>query len=301
MKNQYLFGISMTLYLTTTAVFGQASSFPKSMYTETGCSEAYFNKARSLNKILGFSTGALGIAGATVLPGSALLLLGGISAAGETGYTYLEEHEDADKKKMAPRVRYPFARQYYDITNALELNKIIEQNKQDEEISEYIPMYIDSLFISKQAQADYKECKSLGKLSGLSRGEIKEIEDNLMTYLEKYDKIKSQKLLPLDQAKNEMANCLLEINDDGNYPIADRLLIKNELKTAKLLTWRFKSSIRLYKYVRKQVNKAGLDINASKFFEILNNLDRVNSICQIAKKPLNRKKLSAEFIKELKK
>jgi hypothetical protein len=296
MKTKIL--LALTMSLTASAALAQSSGFPKYMFSKKGCSESYFKKGRSLNKVMGFSAGAVGIIGSTILPGSALFLIGGLGAAGETGYTYIEENEEVNKKKMAPRVRYPFARQYFDITNALELNKIIEQNKEDEEISEYIPMYIDALFPSKSVQAEYKECKSLGRLNGISRSETKEIEKNLMFYLEQYEE-GDKKLSSYEQAKKDMANCFLDIKDGESYPIADLLLLKSELENAKLLSWRFKSATRLYKYTLKQAKKSNLSMSARTFFDILGSLDKEGEICQNNKKPLNRKRLSKEVIYKL--
>lgn len=273
--------------------FSQSKNFPKNMYSEGGCSKSYFEKARKMNKTMGFSIGGAAIIGSTILPGSALLVLGGVGTAGETSYSYLEEKEIKDKRKQAPRVRYPLARQYFDIANALELNKIININKEEQEISEYIPMYIDSLFPSKATKSAYKECKSLAKLQGLSKSEIKEVEKSIMSYVleEKHDSH-----TPLAKVKEDMANCFLNIADGSTYPVADKLLLASELKKEKLLSWRFKSVVRLVKYAKRKARKSGKTLSAKQFFNSLSQLDETQEACEVSSKPLNRKHLVKKIL-----
>ncbi len=298
MKNFMTKGLLLSL-VSFSAFAQEKASFPTYMYTEKGCSQSYFEKARKTNKIVGFGAGAVGIIGSTVMPLSAVFLIGGLGAAAETGYTYLEESEKPDKKKMAPRVRYPIARQYYDINNTLELNKIIKQNKSND-LAAYIPMYMDAIVNSKKAAKPYKECKSLARVEGISRSEAKEIESDIMSFLialeEEQD---TRNLTPLEAAKKNLANCLLEIKVGETYPIADLLLLRNELANTNLMTWRLQSSIRFFAYVEKKASKQNKTINAEKFFNIISKLDGDKSICSNGKKPLNRKNLAQEIIVQL--
>jgi len=289
--------ILSTLLLSTIthqAIAQSSVSFPNLMYSSEGCSETYFKKGRKLNKIMGFTAGAVGVISSTFMPLSAIFILGGLGVAGETGYSYIEENENPSKKKMAPRIRYPFARQYFDITNTLELNKIINKDK-DAEVSEYIPMYMDAIINAKKVQPQYKECKSIAKLEGVSKGEIKEVEKNILTYLMDAEAdVKRQS--PIDIAKSKMANCFLEIEYNETYPIGDLLLLKDELAKTKLMNWRFKSAIRQFRYVNKMANKENKDISAKKYFQIITEMDKEGFICKNTKKPLNRKNLAKEIL-----
>jgi len=299
MKKTIMSGLLLTL-ISHSAFAQQKASFPKYMFSEKGCSESYFQKARKTNKIVGFGAGAFGIVGATIFPLSAVFLIGGLATAGETGYTYLEESEQANKKKMAPRVRYPIARQYYDINNALELNKIIKSN-QANDLAQYIPMYMDAILNSQKANKQYKECKSVARTEGVSRSEAKQIEKDIMKFLVAIEEEQdTRNLTVLESAKKSLANCLLEIEVDETYPIADLLLLRNELSQTNLMSWRFKSSIRFFSYVVKKANQQNKSITATKFFEILTRLDDSKSICEVGRKPLNRKRLANEIISLLK-
>ena len=144
--------ILSTLLLSTIthqAIAQSSVSFPNLMYSSEGCSETYFKKGRKLNKIMGFTAGAVGVISSTFMPLSAIFILGGLGVAGETGYSYIEENENPSKKKMAPRIRYPFARQYFDITNTLELNKIINKDFTVAQIDKYMGEYIKDRAIKR--------------------------------------------------------------------------------------------------------------------------------------------------------
>ncbi len=295
--------IILTATVLTSISFGalaqQKVGFPKYMYSKDGCSKTYFEKARKLNKIMGFSLGGAGLIASSFMPFSALFVIGGLGSAAETGYTYIEESEDKNKKIMAPRVRYPLARQYFDITNTLELTKIVH-NSDSGDLSDIIPMYFDSLTNSKKAKSQYKECKSLARLEGISRGELKQIEQKLTEFLIEIEKSSADGgLSPIETAKKSYANCLLEIEVDDTYPIADLLLLKNELETTNLLSWRFKSSIRLFKYIAKKAKQQNKNLDAATFFKIIKDLDADGQICSNTKRPLNRKNLAKEVILKL--
>lgn len=298
MKTKFA-ALLMVFQLTTSLSFANENiGFQTSMYSQGGCSETYFKKAKKVNRTVGFALGGASILSSTFMPLAPIFFLGGLGAAGETGYSYIEENQDASKVDKAPRIRYPIARQYFDILNTLELNKILNANS-DLDIATYIKLYMESTVLASYETEQYKDCKVNAKLKGVSRSEIKEVEKNITSYLmDLEENPEAQALNEVEKGKKEFAQCVLDIKVQGQdiYPIADMLLFKDELSKTKILTWRLKSAIRMYAYAVKKAKEQNQNLGIEKYFEIINKLDNEKEICKDEKKPLNRKNLVKELL-----
>lgn len=281
-------------------------SFNKSLYTESGCAKSYYRKAKATNRIMGATLGGASIALSTVMPLGWVFALGGIGAVGESafdlGHEKFNQQFQANFKvksviEKKPLVRYPMARQYFDILNSLELAKVLKNNNTD--LTEYLKIYIRSSALTAQVKEAYKECKSQAKLVGISKSELKDVEKGLLDYLmqmESEDGLTSE----IEKGKQSFAQCILELKlNDGDqevYPVADLLLAQYELKNTGLLNWRLKGVTRQYVYTYKKAQEENRDINVDQYFETLDKLDNEKKVCENYKKPLNRKKLTKEII-----
>lgn len=295
------FCLAIFIQLTSFSSFANNEvSFPQSMYSENGCSEVYFQKARRVNKTVGFTLGGLGLISSAVMPLAPIFFIGGLGAAGETAYTYLEEKEDPTIKDKAPRIRYPIARQYFDIVNTLELNKIIEANK-DQDVATYIKLYMESIVLAAKEGDQYKNCTTQAKAKGISKSELKGVEKDITEYLMSLDEENSSRN-EIENAKKEFAQCLLDIKskDKDAYPIADMLLFRAELAKTNLMNWRLQSAIRFYEYVQKKAKDQNQGLDIETYFNMIQRLDTEKNICSNAKRPLNRKNLANEILSLLK-
>ena len=277
----------------------------KSLYTDQGCSKAYYKKAKKVNRVLGATIGGASIALATVLPFGWIFALGGIGAVGESAFDL--GHEKFNKQFQAnfnvksviekkPLVRYPGARQFFDSLNTLEFAKALKNSTSD--TSEYIKIYVRATALSTLLKEEYKVCKSNARLSGISKPELKEVEKNLLEYLMQMES-KNQSQNEISKGKQDFANCLLELkleNKEDSYPIADMLLAQYELKETGLLNWRLKGVLRQYIFMFKKAQEESKDIDIDQYFSAITKLDEQKAICTNMKRPLNRKKLTQEIL-----
>lgn len=277
----------------------------KNLYTEQGCSHAYYKRAKKVNRIMGVTIGATSIAFSTVMPLGLIFTLGGIGAIGESAFDL--GHEKFNKQfqqnfhvksviEKKPLIRYPMARQFFDSLNTLEFAKALKNNTSD--TAEYIKIYIRAGALSTLLKEQYKTCKSNARLSGISRSELKEIEKNLLEYLMQMED-ENQSLNEISKGKQDFANCLLELklnNKEDSYPIADMLLAQYELKDSGLLDWRLKGVLRQYIYMFKKAKEENKDIQIDQYFSRISKLDTEKILCKNEKKPLNRKKFTQEIL-----
>lgn len=280
-------------------------SLSKNLYTDQGCSEAYYKKAKKVNRFMGVTVGGTSIALATVLPFGWVFALGGIGAVGESAFDL--GHEKFNKQFQAnfnvksviekkPLVRYPGARQFFDNLNTLEFAKALKNSTSD--TSEYIKIYVRATALSTLLKEEYKGCKSNARLSGISKPELKEVEKNLLEYLMQMES-ENQSQNEISKGKQDFANCLLELkldNKEDSYPIADMLLAQYELKDTGLLNWRLKGVLRQYIFIFRKAQEENKDINIDHYFETITKLDEQKSFCNNIKKPLNRKSLTKEIL-----
>jgi hypothetical protein len=286
--------------LSFNSIANEKLSFPKSMYTEGACSKEYFNKGKRVNKVMGLTLGAASIVTSTVLPLAPIFFLGGLAVAGETAYSYVEEREKAEKKSQEPRIRYPVARQYFDIANTIELNKILNKSP-NSDLSDYIKLYIESVVLSVNSLDQYKTCKRQSRTEGLAKDERIEIEKNITSFLmmvEENEESNDIKGNEIQKAKENYAKCLLNIQseDQETYPVADMLLFRSELEQTNLLSWKMKSVIRLYKYAYKKAKQNGQILDIETYFLKINMLSEEGKICENSRRPFNRKQLIKEIL-----
>lgn len=277
----------------------------KDLYTDGGCSESYFKKAKKINRLVGLGIGGASIAVSTIMPLGWIFVLGGLGTIGESAFDFGHEKlnkqyktnlKTKDFKEKKPLVRYPIARNYFDILNTIELAKTLNNNTSD--TAEFLKMYVRASGQSQFLKDQYKICKSDARLVGISNSEIRDIENELLNYLMTMDQ-DAQDLTEIDKGKRSFANCLLELtskSDDELYPVADMLLAKHELKDTALLNWKLKGVVRLYSYILNKANIENKDINIEQYFNLMNKLSEDKSICENPKKPMKRKTLTKEII-----
>lgn len=277
----------------------------KKLYTDGGCAKSYFKKAKKVNQIVGLSIGGTSIAASAALPFAWIFTLGGLGAAGESLFDlgheknnkkYKETFKTKNYEEKTPIIRYPIALGYFDILNTIELAKKLKSENDD--IYEYLKMYIRASALSQFSKQEYKTCKKLARSSGINRYQIKQIELQLLEHLMAMDNNPSQDSHSKDKAKNEFINCLISItsyNDETIYPIADMLLAKYEIQNYNILNWRLKGISRLYSKVIYKANQENKDVDIENYFELVNKLSEQKDLCLNDKKPMNKK----NFIKEV--
>jgi hypothetical protein len=286
--------------ISVSSIANEPLSFPKPMYTDGACSEVYFKKGKRVNRVMGITLGAATAVSSIAMPLAPIFFLGGIAIAGETGYSYIEERDKPEKKSKEPRIRYPIAKQYFDITNTIELNKILNKNP-NSDLNDYIKLYIESVVLSANSIDQYKSCKRDSRLAGIAKDERQAIEKDITSFLmmlEEEDELNESKRSDLNAAKQNYAKCLLNIQseDKETYPVADMLLFRSELEQTSLLTWKMKSVIRLYKYAYKKAKHNGQDLDIETYFLKINMLSDEGKICESSKRPYNRRKLIKEIL-----
>lgn len=277
----------------------------KKLYTDGGCAKSYFNKAKKVNRLVGLSIGGASIAASAALPFAWIFTLGGLGAAGESLLDIGHEKNNEKFKKTlktknyvekTPIIRYPIALGYFDILNTIELAKKLKNENDD--VYEYLKMYIRASALSQFSKQEYKMCKKLARASGINRYQMKQIELQILEHLMAMDDNAANDIHPEPKAKNDFINCLISItshNDETTYPIADMLLAKYEIQNYNILNWRLKGITRLYNKVIYKAHQENKDINIDNYFELVNKLSEHKDLCLNSKKPMNKK----NFIKEV--
>jgi len=243
------------------------------------------------------------LASAGSAPLSFVFVLGGIGMAADAGFDLAHKQWDdkvQEKFKMKannetyPRVLYPIARGYFDALNTIEFSNML---KTETDEMEYAKIYIRSSVLAGQEKEKLKVCTSDAKLNGVSRGERKDIEKNLMDILMGMDEQRS--LSAVDQAKKDYAECLMAIQSDvdESFPVADMLLAKIELQGKNLINRKMKGVVRNYNYVYKIAKAQGRDISIDDYFTKVSELNESQAICSSHKRPLKRRKLAEQILK----
>lgn len=305
MFKQLVLGVSLLSICSIGIAQDNTLKISKSLYTDQGCSEIYYKKAKRMNRIVGATIGGASIVVSTVMPLGWIFAIGGVGAIGESAFDL--GHEKFNKQfqqnfkvksviEKKPLIRYPIARQFFDALNTLEFAKAFKNSSSDN--AEYIKMYVRASALSTKLKPEYKSCKSEARLSGVSKGELKDVEKNLLEYLMQMES-ETESQNEITKAKQTFANCLLELKLDGEddiYPIADMLLARYELNNSGLLNWRIKGVARQYAYILKKANEENKDINIDQYFQTLLKLDEEKAICQNKRKPFGRKKITEELL-----
>ncbi len=165
-----LLATMMVTSLSSMASDGNISDvgFPAKLFSDRGCSESYYKKARKTNRIMGATLGGAAIlASAAIPPLAVVMTIGGIGMVGDAAFDTAHGQWDDDVQKTFkikpvdetyPRIIYPIARQFFDSLNTIEFASMLEQ-EENSDILDYTKVYIRATALAAQEKGKLNHVK----------------------------------------------------------------------------------------------------------------------------------------------